>query len=172
MYTTFKDENADKMRDVAKSITPEARFVTAGEIPLNKSEHPIANQFFEQPEHSVQPLDTQELIDSLAGRSPLNDRFRAAVQAQYPLTPELWGLTPPQAMDVSTGGMTSRFRQKAERSSLSKSVEPSFDGLSPAEKEHLAAEARKAGAEAQKMVATAYALALERALAAQKAGYR
>jgi len=95
MYPTFKDENAEKMRDLAKSISePTERFASTGSD-LSKA-GPIASQFFQQPEVNIQHLSDEELIESMAGaENAAIWRFRLQMKAAYPGNPEMWNVPPP-----------------------------------------------------------------------------
>jgi hypothetical protein len=123
MYSTFNDENAKKMRDVAKTIQPAERFAT-GNSDLSKA-GPIASQFFPQKEMNINPLDTDAVILEMAGGEDAKDmRFRTAMRSMYPNSPEMWSLKPPSAAPKERtfmGGMFIPTPEKAQSGALSKS---------------------------------------------------
>jgi hypothetical protein len=108
MFKEFHDENAEKMRGLAKTIRPttdtsyheaEAKLPSH---PVSKA-GPLIKQFFDQPEVSVRNVSTEQLVASLAGAGVLNTAFRDGMKALYPTIPEMWDVPPPKA-----GNMASR----------------------------------------------------------------
>ncbi len=148
MYKEIRDENAEKMRDVAKTIKPTERFQNSGGDGLEKA-GAIASQFFAQPEISVQHLSTEELVQSLAGEGDgrRNLAFREGLKALYPGFPELWNTPRPTVgnmasrpldyMDTGRGGypepakaLAVAIQRNAAAKALSKAVkETGGDGL-------------------------------------------
>jgi hypothetical protein len=112
MYKEIRDENAEKMRDLAKTIRPttetsyHAAEATMPSDSLAKA-GPLVSQFFDLPEVSVQDLDTNALITTLGGGDDARAaRFREKMKALYPGFPSLWDMKIPTAPMV--GNMASR----------------------------------------------------------------
>lgn len=117
MFKGFRDENAEKMRELAKGILPATERFAGRSDSLAKA-GPIVQQFFDQPETNIQTLNTPKLLDAMPGsHHGLVDRFRERMKELYPTIPELWDVPAP------VGNMSERYQEKSLASSLGRALE-------------------------------------------------
>jgi hypothetical protein len=109
MYKVIEDTNAQKMRDVARTIKPTGAtgyHIAERSMPCTPAQKagPFLKNFFPQKEVSVAELSTEDLINDLAGGHSGSGvaRFKENLQALYPSFPELWSMKPPMVGNIAS----------------------------------------------------------------------
>jgi hypothetical protein len=101
MFKTFNDENADKMRALAKAIgAPVAKFKSTVHTFSKAASGGIAANFFPSTPGEPRSLSTTELVENLGGAqnaARAKQGWKDALRAMFPTCPEMWNTPkPPQ----------------------------------------------------------------------------